>query len=122
MTVRSEGQFNSIIYEQSDSYRGVPERWAVMLNRDDMRKLGLVKGSVVDVSSRHGCMRSVTVYPFDLPSGDMMAYYPEANVLVGREHDLRSKTPAFKSVQVRILASIGRQQDGSEEQGAKRFY
>jgi molybdopterin-dependent oxidoreductase alpha subunit len=116
MTVRSEGQFNSIIYEQNDSYRGVPERWAVMLNRDDMGRLGLVKGSVVDVSSRHGCMRSVTVYPFDLPSGDMMAYYPEANVLVGREHDPRSKTPAFKSVQVSILTSTGGQQNGLAEQ------
>jgi len=31
-----------------------------------------------------------------------MAYYPEANVLIGVERDDRSKTPAFKSVGVRV--------------------
>jgi hypothetical protein len=31
-----------------------------------------------------------------------MAYFPEANVLIGREFDPRSKTPAFKSVAVAI--------------------
>jgi anaerobic selenocysteine-containing dehydrogenase len=34
-----------------------------------------------------------------------MAYYPEANVLIGTEHDPRSKTPAFKSVPVKIIAA-----------------
>jgi hypothetical protein len=29
-------------------------------------------------------------------------YYPEANVLVGREADAKSSTPAFKHVTVRI--------------------
>jgi hypothetical protein len=31
-------------------------------------------------------------------------YYPEANVLVARSLDPRSKTPAFKNVLVRIEA------------------
>ena len=39
---------------------------------------------------------------FDLPRGSAMAYYPEANVLVGTQVDPRSKTPAFKSVPVWI--------------------
>ena len=33
-----------------------------------------------------------------------MAYYPEANMLVGTEIDRRSKTPAVKSVPVWIKA------------------
>ncbi len=53
-----------------------------------------------------GEMKAVTVYPFDLPDGDVMAYYPEANVLIGRERDARSKTPAFKSVDVKLTACV----------------
>jgi hypothetical protein len=47
-------------------------------------------------------MEAVRVYPFDLPAGNAMAYFPEANVLIGRESDPRSRTPAFKSVAVAI--------------------
>ena len=31
-----------------------------------------------------------------------MAYYPEANILIGRDTDPRSKTPVFKSVAVDV--------------------
>ena len=50
-------------------------------------------------------MRNVAVYEYDLPTGDVMAYYPEANVLIGLDRDPRSQTPAFKSVKVSISAS-----------------
>jgi len=101
-TVRSEGQFNTIIYEQNDSYRGTRSRWSVLMNKDDMRRLGLAKGDKSSLRSLHGRMDAVEVYPFDLPAGNAMAYFPEANVLIGREFDPRSKTPAFKSVAVAI--------------------
>ena len=39
---------------------------------------------------------------FDLPRGSALAYYPEANVLCGMAIDPRSKTPAFKSVEVPV--------------------
>jgi anaerobic selenocysteine-containing dehydrogenase len=42
---------------------------------------------------------------FDLPKGSVLAYYPEANVLIGTEVDPRSKTPAFKSVPVEVVAT-----------------
>ncbi len=45
---------------------------------------------------------------FDLPDGDLMAYYPEANRLIGPDKDPRSKTPAFKSVPVDILVDLNR--------------
>ena len=106
MSVRSEGQFNSIIYEQNDSYRDVDQRWAVMLNREDMHALQVKRGDCVDVSSPYGAMPAVTVYPFDLPRGNVMAYYPEANILIGRDRDKRSKTPAFKSVAVKIVRTV----------------
>ena len=98
-TVRSEGQFNTIIYEEADSYRGGAGRDAVFLNADDMAGVGVVEGQGVTIASDVGRMQAV-VRAFDLPRGSAMAYYPEANVLVGTAVDPRSKTPAFKSVPV----------------------
>lgn len=105
-TVRSEGQFNTIIYEETDSYRGNAGRQAVFLNREDMTAFGVTEGERVAVVSDTGRMQAV-VTAFDLPRGSAMAYYPEANVLVGTEVDPRSRTPAFKSIPVRIEALVG---------------
>ncbi|MET3924723.1 FdhF/YdeP family oxidoreductase [Devosia sp. 2618] len=102
-TMRSEGQFNTIIYEEKDSYRGGAGRHAVFLNGDDMAAFGVVEGQRVTVASDTGSMAAIAT-AFDLPRGSAMAYYPEANVLVGTEVDPRSKTPAFKSVPVWIEA------------------
>lgn len=99
-TVRSEGQFNSIVYEEKDSYRGTLTRWCVMMNADDMSALGLEAGGLANLRSKHGVMEEVTVYPHDLPQGDVMAYYPEANVLTGTAVDPRSRTPSFKATPV----------------------
>lgn len=101
-TVRSEGQFNSIIYEEADSYRGVAERWSVLMNAQDALELGTQQGERVNLVSNNGVMSGVRVHLFDLPRGCIAAYYPEANVLTGREADPRSHTPAFKSVEVTI--------------------
>lgn len=35
-SIRSEGQFNSIIYEEHDSYRSTDTRWSVLMNALDM--------------------------------------------------------------------------------------
>lgn len=101
-SIRSEGQFNSIIYEEQDTYRGTDTRWCVLMNADDMKALGVTQGERVNVISTVGRMEGVQVIPFELPRGNVMAYYPEANVLIGTAHDARSKTPAFKSVAVRM--------------------
>ncbi len=102
MSVRSEGQFNSIIYEEKDSYRGVTSRQVVLMGPDDAERLGVSAGDSVNLASAHGTMPSLTVCLFDLPAGNLMAYYPEANVLIGRDTDPRSQTPAFKSVAVAV--------------------
>ena len=104
-TLRSEGQFNSIIYEERDSYRGTQHRWTVMMNARDIWKLGLKPGEHVDLTSETGVMKRVEVYAFDVPEGNLLAYYPEANVLTGRSVDPRSRTPAFKAVPVSISRS-----------------
>lgn len=101
-SIRSEGQFNSIIYEESDSYRGADTRWSVLMNKDDMQALGIVAGDSLNIESPQGVMKSVKAVAFDVPRGNLLAYYPEANVLISTAHDPRSKTPAFKSVPVKI--------------------
>ena len=100
-TVRSEGQFNTIIYEETDSYRNTQNRWSVLMNPDTIKKLG-IHNNIVNLVSNYGRMDRVRVYPFDLPDNNLMAYFPEANVLIGCEQDPRSKTPAFKAVPVNI--------------------
>ncbi len=101
-SARSEGQFNTIVYEEKDSYRGTEDRWCVMMNRGDIDALGIAAGDRVDIASPHGEMCGVLVYAFPMRRGDVMCYFPEANALTGRTHDPRSKTPNFKSVPVAL--------------------
>jgi molybdopterin-dependent oxidoreductase alpha subunit len=101
-TIRSEGQFNSIIYEEKDSYRQTKTRWCVMMNPADIERLALGENQTVTMRSPTGVMERLEVYPFDVPEGNVLAYYPEANILTSGRSDPRSKTPAFKSVGVSI--------------------
>jgi len=103
MSIRSEGQFNSIIYEERDTYRGTETRWSVLMNEQDMTELNLVDNATVTIESEVGEMRDVYVRSFAVARGNIMAYYPEANVLIGLTRDPRSQTPAFKSVAVRLV-------------------
>jgi anaerobic selenocysteine-containing dehydrogenase len=59
-------------------------------------------GDKVSVVSSMGRMDGAVIWPFDIPAGNVLAYYPEANVLTEHNIDPRSKTPNFKSVGVRI--------------------
>ncbi len=102
-SVRSEGQFNSIIYEETDSYRFNAGRHTVFLSDEDMQDLGVSHGDAVDVVSQQGVMKQARVQRFDLPKGNVMAYYPEANVLAEHNLDPRSLTPNFKSIAVNII-------------------
>ena len=101
MTVRSEGQFNTVVYDEEDLYRGNATRDVVMMNAEDATRLGLDEGAPVDVVSATGSMR-VKAAIVDIRSGNLAMYYPEANALVDRRLDSESLTPAFKSVQVSI--------------------
>ena len=105
MTVRSEGQFNTVVYEEEDIYRGQERRDVVLLNATDLKKLGVHEDDLVTVRSETGALTNVRARAFDLPSGNAAMYYPEANVLVPRAADARSRTPAFKNVRVVIEKS-----------------
>lgn len=101
MTLRSEGQFNTVVYEEEDLYRGTSRRDVVLMNERDAGELGLREHDEVSVETEAGRMR-VAVAWIDIPRGNLAMYYPEANVLVPRRVDPASGTPAFKSVAARI--------------------
>jgi anaerobic selenocysteine-containing dehydrogenase len=104
MTVRSEGQFNTVVYEEADIYRRQERRDVILLNRDDIVSLGLRADQRVTVRSSVGFMPHVLVRPFDIRSGNALMYFPEANMLVPAATDPLSKTPAFKSVLITLEA------------------
>jgi anaerobic selenocysteine-containing dehydrogenase len=101
MTVRSEGQFNSVVYDEEDLYRGNSRRDVVMLSEEDARSLGVGEGDPMTVASGTGTLDVVAAI-VDIRPGNVAMYYPEANVLVDRSLDPESLTPAFKSVVVTL--------------------
>jgi anaerobic selenocysteine-containing dehydrogenase len=101
MTIRSEGQFNTVVYDEEDLYRGNTRRDVVMLSGVDAALLGLREGDEVEVSSAVGTMR-VRAAIVDIARHAVAMYYPEANILVDGRLDPESRTPAFKSVPVRL--------------------
>jgi molybdopterin-dependent oxidoreductase alpha subunit len=103
MTLRSEGQFNTVVYEEEDVYRGNTRRDVVMMNASDGERLGLAESDSVSVETSVGRMRVLVAFA-DIPPGNLAMYYPEANRLVPRRVDRASGTPAFKSVAARIAS------------------
>jgi anaerobic selenocysteine-containing dehydrogenase len=101
MTLRSEGQFNTVVYEEEDVYRGNERRDVVMMNEGDARARGLRRDQRVRVHNDTGSLE-VLVRFAPLPPGNLAMYYPEANALVPRAVDPASGTPAFKSATARI--------------------
>jgi molybdopterin-dependent oxidoreductase alpha subunit len=102
MTVRSEGQFNTVVYEEEDIYRGQERRDVILMNSVDLVRLGLAHDQVVTVTSSAGSMSGIRARAFDIRAGNAIMYYPEANVLVPAAWDPDSKTPGFKSVMITV--------------------
>jgi len=97
MTIRSEGQFNTVVYEEQDIYRGQERRDVILMNQADIDAMGLTENDPVTVSSEIAEMHRVLVRAFDIRAGNAAMYFPEANVLVPRSADPAARTPAFKN-------------------------
>ncbi len=102
MTIRSEGQFNTVVYEDQDIYRGQERRDVIMLNPDDIKRLGLEIDQRVTVRSEAGSLSDVLVRSIDIRPGNAAMYYPEANAIVPGRTDQRSRTPGFKNVVITV--------------------
>jgi len=105
MTVRSEGQFNTVVYEEEDLYRGQDRRDVILVNPLDLQALGFTPDQPVDVLSTTGRICGVLIRPIDIARGCALMYYPEANVLIPRRVDPRSRTPSFKSALIEVRPS-----------------
>ncbi len=111
MTIRSEGQFNTVVYEEEDIYRGQDRRDVILMSQADIDRLGLKIDQPVFVTSATGEMANILVRAVDIAPGNVAMYFPEANVLVPTTLDPASRTPAFKSVLVSV--SVQRQDPSS---------
>jgi len=107
-TVRSHDQYNTTLYGLDDRYRGVKGgRNIVFMNRSDMKQMGLSPKEAVNIHSTYdGVKRSIfnfCVIPYDIPTQNLMAYFPEANPLVPIDHaHARTHTPASKDIIVEL--------------------
>jgi len=107
MTIRSEGQFNTVVYEDYDLYRGIEGRMVLLIHPEDIARLGFEPDEVVTVSSIAGTLPGIRLAAFNkIRPGNVAMYYPECNVLVPRTSDPRSKTPAFKSIPVTLTRPV----------------
>ncbi len=97
LTLRSEGQFNTVVYEENDLYRGIPHRHCILLAEEDARTLRVRDGERVTVRGEAGEMDNIEVVIGKIRAGNAAMYFPEANVLLKANVDPLSKTPAFKS-------------------------
>lgn len=104
-SVRSEGQFNTIIYSEEDVYRRQSHRQVLFIHADDLKSLGLKEEDKIDVYNETGTLRDLSVAVYDIKRGNIMCYFPEANVLVPQTVDARSRTPSFKSISVSLRKS-----------------
>ncbi len=108
MTIRSHDQFNTTIYGLNDRYRGIHnERRVVFMNAEDMAEKGLTQLDVVHLHSNYDNIRRTAekfiVVPYEIPKGNMAAYFPETNMLVPHNHFAdKSQTPISKSIKVTV--------------------
>jgi anaerobic selenocysteine-containing dehydrogenase len=111
MTMRSHDQYNTTVYGLDDRYRGVfGQRRVVFIHADDIAALQMRDGDWVDIETAWGedsLERKATHFKlvaYNIPRGNLAAYYPETNALVPLDSgDAVVGTPASKSIPVRLV-------------------
>jgi molybdopterin-dependent oxidoreductase alpha subunit len=110
-TIRSHDQYNTTVYGLHDRYRGVHgERRVLFIHPEDLAELGLSAGERVDITSVHGSerrrVRGFRLVPYDIPRGNLAAYYPETNPLVPLSSVAEGAgTPTSKAIRVLLEKS-----------------
>lgn len=114
--LRSNDQFNTSIYGDADRLRGIHgSRMIVMMNAKDRERAGIVENGMARLTTavNDGVVRSMggfQVVDYDIPAGTVASYFPECNALIPLwQFAQESKTPAAKSVPVRIVPDAGLQ-------------
>ena len=124
LTMRSHDQYNTTIYGLDDRYRGVyGQRRVVFIHAQDIRALGLQDGDWVDIqtvwcddsdsegdndSGQPRRVERFRLVAYDIPRGNLAAYYPETNPLVPLSAVADGAgTPTSKSIPVLLLPHTG---------------
>lgn len=112
-TLRSHDQYNTTIYGMNDRYRGVfGQREVVFMNEKDMAALGLENEQLIDLNTiwHDDVERRITGFKavaYDIPRGNIAAYYPETNPLVPLDSiGDGSFTPTSKAIAVTIKKAM----------------
>ncbi len=106
ITARSYGQHNTVVYKAGDSYRGMPHRHTILMNRTDLRRCGLAAHQRVTVQGEAGALEGVEIIPGEIREGAALMFYPEVNVIMKAVIDPRCGTPAFKRVPVLVRGPV----------------
>jgi molybdopterin-dependent oxidoreductase alpha subunit len=108
-TLRSDGQFNTTLYNEDDHFRGISGgRRVLLIHPSDLHRLGLEAGQRVDAIgvTDDGVVRRVDglrLVAYDVPAGCVGGYFPECNPLMPlAHHALESKVPAAKSIAITL--------------------
>jgi len=112
MTIRSHDQFNTTIYGLDDRYRGIyNERRVVLISQEDMDQYSLKNLDVINLISNYDNIErkaiNFLVISYNIPKGNLAAYFPETNVLVPYNHfAAKSNTPISKSIVITIEKAV----------------
>lgn len=111
-SLRSHDQYNTTIYGMDDRYRGIKgKRNILFINPQDAQKLGFSEDQQVNIESicDDGIKRQVQNFSlvfYDIPAGNLAAYYPETNPLVPIDSiGIDSQTPISKAIPVKLTAA-----------------
>ena len=96
LTTRRGKQFNSMTFGSTDRLMGSKTREAIFISPEDAERLSLDDGDRVLVRSQVGEMAG-TIQIAPVKPGTLQAYWPEANVLIGRRTDPLSGEPDYNA-------------------------
>ncbi|WP_371188297.1 FdhF/YdeP family oxidoreductase [Thalassotalea maritima] len=112
-TLRSHDQYNTTIYGMNDRYRGISGgRNVVFVNAKDAKVQNLCDGDIVTIRSLwpddiERKVENFKVHIYDIPQGNVAAYYPETNPLIPLDSvGDRSDTPTSKSIAVLLEKQV----------------
>jgi anaerobic selenocysteine-containing dehydrogenase len=97
VVTRRGKQFNSMVQADIDPTNLAP-RDGILMNPEDMGRLGMRAGQAVELVNEHGVFRG-RVFPAPVAPGTLQVYWPEGNVLVDpASRSPLAKIPAYKEV------------------------
>ena len=111
-TIRAHDQFNTVVYEPNDRYRGIHgSRRVILMNEKDIAERNLKEGEVVDITSYYDDSEryadSFIVVPYPIPKDCAATYYPETNSLVPIDSVAeKSNCPTSKLVKITVAPHL----------------